>query len=575
MEEEEAGTAGPAGEPAAVIGVLGAGTMGAGIAQLAARSGALTLLYDPVGEALERGFESARAGLRKEAARGRLAAAEAQAAVGRMAPVDDLRALAPCDLVIEAVPERIDLKHEIYRALSQIVTEECVLATNTSSLLVTAIAAAASRPERVVGMHFFNPAPVMRLLEIVAGVESSQRALALARATGEAMGKAVIDAKDGPGFIVNRCNRPFGLEALRMLQEQVADIETIDRICRMQGGFRMGPFELMDLVGVDTGFEVSKSFFEQSFGEPRWRPSPIAARYVAAGLHGRKSGRGYYDYGGGEGSAGTGGSAAGRDRYRAEDPAALDTGPPGHGEGVLVIAGEGVLADELRGAAVQAGFEVRSPHAPTGGVLPALIVDCDCEQPSRADGQSSTSATPDRRGAVQPQGGARLLLCAGGSLGALDPGGSAVGFHVLPPLEGAELVELTRGDSSSPVAAARAERLFEALGKHVVWVGDAPGLVLGRIVCQVINESAFALGEGVGEAHDIDTGMVLGLSHPRGPLQWADEIGLDHVLAVLGALWEEYREERYRPAPELRRLAHAGRLGRAAGAGFFDYAAPS
>jgi 3-hydroxybutyryl-CoA dehydrogenase len=316
----------------------------------------------------------------------------------------------------------------------------------------------------------------------------------------------------------------------------------------------------MDLVGVDTGFEVSKSFFEQSFGEPRWRPSPIAARYVAAGLHGRKSGRGYYDYGGGEGSAGTGGSAAGRNRYRVEDPAALDTGPPGHGEGVLVIAGEGVLADELRGAAVQAGFEVRSPHAPTGGVLPALIVDCDCEQPSRADGQSSTSATPDRRGAVQPQGGARLLLCAGGSLGALDPGGSAVGFHVLPPLEGAELVELTRGDSSSPVAAARAERLFEALGKHVVWVGDAP---------------AFALGEGVGEAHDIDTGMVLGLSHPRGPLQWADEIGLDHVLAVLGALWEEYREERYRPAPELRRLAHAGRLGRAAGAGFFDYAAPS
>jgi 3-hydroxybutyryl-CoA dehydrogenase len=571
MEEEEAGTAGPAGEPAAVIGVLGAGTMGAGIAQLAARSGALTLLYDPVGEALERGFEGARAGLHKEVARGRLAAGEAQAAVQRLAPVDDLRALAPCELVIEAVPERIDLKHEIYRALSQIVTEECVLATNTSSLLVTAIAAAASRPERVVGMHFFNPAPVMRLLEIVAGVESSQRALALARATGEAMGKAVIDAKDGPGFIVNRCNRPFGLEALRMLQEQLADIETIDRICRMQGGFRMGPFELMDLVGVDTGFEVSRSFFEQSFGEPRWRPSPIAARYVAAGLHGRKSGRGYYDYGGGQGSTEAGGSSAGRGPYRADDPAALDTGPPGHGEGVLVIAGEGVLADELRGAAVRAGFEVRSPHAPTGGVLPALIVNCDCEQPPRADGRSSTSSKPERRGAVQPQGGARLLLCAGGSLGALDPGGSAVGFHVLPPLEGAELVELTRGDSSSPVAAARAERLFQALGKHVVWVGDAPGLVLGRIVCQVINESAFALGEGVGEAQDIDTGMVLGLSHPRGPLEWADQIGLDHVLAVLGALWEEYREERYRPAPELRRLAHAGRLGRAAGAGFFDY----
>ncbi len=201
------------------------------------------------------------------------------------------------------MPERIDLKHELYRALSEIVTEECVLATNTSSLLVTAIAAGASSPQRVVGMHFFNPAPVMRLLEVVAGVESSTQALALARATGEAMGKTVIVAKDGPGFIVNRCNRPFGLEALRLLAERIADIEMIDRICRMEGGFRMGPFELMDLVGVDTGFEVSKSFFEQSFGEPRWRPSPIAARYVAAGLYGRKSGRGYYDYGGGEGSA--------------------------------------------------------------------------------------------------------------------------------------------------------------------------------------------------------------------------------------------------------------------------------
>jgi 3-hydroxybutyryl-CoA dehydrogenase len=560
MEDEGAGTAGPAGEAAAVIGVLGAGTMGAGIAQLACRSGAHAFLYDPIKEALERGIEGARAGLQKEVARGRLKDVEAQAAAERLQPVEDLGALGACELVIEAVPERIDLKHEIYRALSEVVSEECVLATNTSSLLVTAIAAAASRPERVVGMHFFNPAPVMRLLEIVAGVESSQRALAVARATGEAMGKTVIDAKDGPGFIVNRCNRPFGLEALRMLAEQLADVETIDRICRLQGGFRMGPFELMDLVGVDTGFEVSKSFFEQSFGEPRWRPSPIAARYVAAGLHGRKSGRGYYDYAGGGGP------------YRAEDPAPLQSGEPGHGEGVLVIAGEGVLADELRGAAVQAGYEVRSPHAPTGGVLPALIVDCASEGPVRADTRSSRSQ-PDRRGAVQPQGGARLLLCARGSLGALDPEGSAVGFHVLPPFQQAGLVELTRSDSSSPVAAARAERFFQALGKHVSWVGDAPGLVLGRIVCQVINESAFALGEGVGAAEDIDTGMVLGLSHPRGPLAWADEIGLDHVLAVLGALWQEYREERYRPAPELRRLANSGRLGRASGAGFFDHGA--
>jgi 3-hydroxybutyryl-CoA dehydrogenase len=231
--------------------------------------------------------------------------------------------------------------------------------------------------------------------------------------------------------------------------------------------------------------------------------------------------------------------------------------------------------EELRDAAAQAGYEVRSPHAPTGGVLPALVIDCDGSPPSDGPASASSAAQPDRRGAVQPQGGARLLLCATGSLGTLDPAGSAVGFHVLPPLAQAQLVELTRSDSSSPVAAARAERFFQALGKHVAWVGDAPGLVLGRIVCQVINESAFALGEGVGGAADIDIGMVLGLSHPRGPLEWADMIGLDHVLTVLGALSAEYREERYRPAPALAHLANAGRLGRTAGAGFFDYGAES
>ena len=542
---------------ASVIGVLGAGTMGAGIAQLAARSGARTLLYDPFPEALARGIASAEDGLRKEMVKGRISEEDAAAASERLQPVEDMTALAECELVIEAAPERLELKHEMYAKLSEIVGEQCVLATNTSSLLVTAIASGATHPERVVGMHFFNPAPLMRLLEVIAGVQSSPAALALAQATGEAMGKTVILAKDGPGFIVNRCNRPFGLEALRLLQERIADVETIDRICRLEGGFRMGPFELFDLVGVETGFEISQSFYAQSFGEPRWQPSMIAARQVAAGLYGRKTGRGYYDYGGG--------------RHRPEDPPAPEPATPGNGEGVVVISGESVLADELRHAATAAGYEVRSPHAPTGGVLPALVLDCEAA-PARQQSQASAQeGRPDRRGAPHPQGGARVVLCANGSLSALDPGGSAVGFHVLGPLASAGLVELTRSESSSPVAAARAERFFGALGKHVAWVGDAPGLVLGRIYCQVINESAFALGEGVGSARDIDTGMVLGLSHPRGPLEWADEIGLDHVLAVLNALCDEYREERYRPAPALRQLVAAGRLGRETGAGFFEH----
>jgi len=528
-----------------VIGVLGAGTMGAGIAQLAARAGAETLLYDPIEDALEAGLRKAREGHEREAARGRLSAEEAAGASERLHPVSELGRLGACELVIEAVPERLELKHELLEALSSIVAEDCVLATNTSSMLVTEIARAASVPERVVGMHFFNPAPVMRLLEVVAGERSAEQPLLIAEATGRAMGKTVIRAADGPGFLVNRCNRPFGLEALRLLQEQIGEIETIDRICRMGGGFRMGPFELMDLVGVDTGFEVSKSFYAQSFGEPRWKPSPITTRYVAAGLHGRKTGRGYYDYS----ATPTGGS------YRSEDPGPTEA-TMAAGEGVVVISGSNTLATELRDAATAAGYEVRSPHAPSGGVLPSLAIDCDS---SPAEGSAE----------LEPgSGGAQLVLCAGTSLARVNPGGSAVGFHALPPFADAGLVELTRSESSSPVAAARAERFFNTLGKHVAWVGDAPGLVLGRIVCQVINEAAFALGEGVGSAEDIDLGMELGVSHPRGPFAWADLIGLEHVLSVLQALCDEYREERYRPAPALRRLVAAGKLGRGGTGGF-------
>jgi 3-hydroxybutyryl-CoA dehydrogenase len=318
-------------------------------------------------------------------------------------------------------------------------------------------------------MHFFNPAPLMRLLEVIAGLMSNERSLALADATGLIMGKDVIRASDGPGFIVNRCNRPFGLEALRLLGEQIADVPTIDRIVRMGGGFRMGPFELSDLVGVDTGFDVSKSFYELSFGEPRWRPSPIQARQVAAGLHGRKVGRGYYDY-------------TGEGPHRPPDP-----DPPRLG-GDAVVTGNGPLAKALQALAA-------------GRSGPRIAVE--------------------------------------------GLGGTVEGepFYAIVPLA---LVEIT-GDAG--------EAAFRGLGLHTERIQPAPGGVLGRIVCQLINESAFALGEGVGTAEDIDKGMMLGLSHPRGPFAWMEEIGADHVLRTLEAVGNEYREERYRPAPALRRLA--------------------
>jgi 3-hydroxybutyryl-CoA dehydrogenase len=505
------------------IGVVGAGTMGAGIAQLACLAGARTLLHDPVTEALERGLERVPADLERGAQRGRWSAEDAAAAAERLEGAPDLGALSACGLIIEAAPEALDLKRGIFEELSRL-APEAVLASNTSSIPVTAIAGAAADPARVVGMHFFNPAPLMRLVEVVAGVDSGDEALAVARATGEAMGRRVIDAADGPGFLVNRCSRPFGLEALRLVQEGIAGVEEIDRICRLAGGFRMGPFELQDLVGIDVGHEVARSFHELSFGEPRWRPSPLSARMVAAGRLGRKTGRGWYAYGDGP--------------HRPEDP---EPPEPGGGAGrLVVIGGDLPVAEELRELAAQAGWAAMEPLGAEGEV-PWLAIDCGAE--------------PDD---PPLQGGPIAMLCADGSLHALDPGGGAVGFHALPPLADGRLVELTRSPTTTGPAAERAETFFGSLGRHVAWVGDAPGLVLGRIVCQLVNEAAFAVGEGVGSAEDVDAGMTLGLNHPRGPFAWAEAIGPEHVVAVLDGLHAELGEERYRVAPALRRLAAGG-----------------
>jgi 3-hydroxybutyryl-CoA dehydrogenase len=486
-----------------VIGVVGAGTMGAGIAQLAAQAGARALLHDPIPEALDAGIEKARERLK---GRGELEAAA------------DLAALAGAGLVIEAAPEDLELKRRLFTEIAQHVGEDCVLATNTSSLSVTEIAQGVPGPERVVGMHFFNPPPVMKLVEIVAGERSGDAALAVARATGEAMGRRPIDAADGVGFLVNRCNRPFALEGLRLVEQRIATPEQIDRIVRMAGGFKMGPFELMDLVGIDVGFTIAKSFWEQSFHEPRWRPSPLQAKAVAAGRLGRKSGEGWYRYPDG----------------RPEDP---EPPAPGGGDGLIVIAGESELSDALWEAAADAGWDVSTP-AEAEGEVPFLILDCGHDD-----------ATP-------LQGGPQLLLCDAAPLAAQDPGGPSAGFHLVPPL--GRLAELAATDSTNPATLAAAERFFGTLGMVTERVGDAPGLVLGRIAAQLVNEACFAVGDGVGSPSDVDTGMVLGLNHPRGPLEWGDAIGTAQVLALLTALHEEYGEERYRPAPALLRAARAG-----------------
>jgi len=279
------------------IGVVGAGTMGAGIAQIAALGGYETRLHDPVPAALEKGTARLRTSLTKGAAKGLWNEEEAEAASARAGAARNFEELCECDLVIEAAPEDLELKRGLFAGLAETCGAKAILATNTSSLPVTEIGAGVPDPERIVGMHFFNPPALMKLVEVVATERSSKEALAATTEVGRRMGRTPIQAKDSPGFIANRLARPFTLESLRMLAEGVADAATIDRVCRLGGGFRMGPFELIDLIGLDVNLSVARSFYRQG-GEPeRWRPSPIQAQMVEEGKLGRKSGRGFYAYG--------------------------------------------------------------------------------------------------------------------------------------------------------------------------------------------------------------------------------------------------------------------------------------
>ncbi len=282
------------------VGVVGAGTMGAGIAQIAALGGYETFLYEIDEKQLERGLEMIRSGMSRGAERGRWSEADAEAALERIRTDTLIELLRDRELVIEAAPEDLDLKRNLFERLASVCGPETVLATNTSSLSVTAIASSVSEPERIVGMHFFNPPALMELIEIVAGDESGEAALDIATGVGRGMGRTPIRARDSVGFVANRCVRPFFLESLRMLSAGIAAHDEIDRIVRLGAGLRMGPFELMDLIGIDVNFAVARSFWEQSFGEPRWRPVPLHERMVASGRLGRKTGRGFYSYETGE-----------------------------------------------------------------------------------------------------------------------------------------------------------------------------------------------------------------------------------------------------------------------------------
>ncbi|UUZ65678.1 3-hydroxyacyl-CoA dehydrogenase [Polaromonas sp. P1-6] len=487
--------------------VIGAGTMGSGIAEVAAVAGHTVYLRDANDAAIERGLGMIRVSLDKRVARGKLDSAVRDAVLARVHPTMPDGALAGVGLVIEVIYEDLEAKVKALSALEPQLAPDAIVATNTSSLSVTALAGRLARPERVVGMHFFNPATVLPLVEVVSGHATAPEVADTIFATAQAWGKVPVNCRSTPGFIVNRVARPFYGEALRLLQEQAGSPATLDAVMRESGGFRMGPCELMDLIGHDVNFAVTRSVYEAFFDDPRYKPSLMQKDLVDAGWLGRKSGRGFYDY---------------REGAEPVKPAEAEVGrAPAL---VRVEGGLGAaqgLADLL---ATRGGMRVE--HVPGDGLL-------------RVDGL--VLALTDGRTATER---AAVL------------GEPVVLFDLALDYATCTRIAIAPAAQCGAHDVARAAGFFAVLGKQVSLLADVPGMPVMRTVAMLVNEGAEAVYQGIASADSVDAAMRKGVNYPVGPMEWGRRIGYATVLDALRNIGASYSEDRYRASVWLQREVH-------------------
>jgi 3-hydroxybutyryl-CoA dehydrogenase len=479
--------------------------MGQGIAQILAQAGLDVKLYDTVPGKADASARQIADVFDRLASKGKIGGDDAASAKARIRPVSDIAQLSHCTVVFEAILEDLAVKRELFTRLESLVADDCILATNTSSLLVTAIAAGCRRPERVAGAHFFNPVPLMKIVEIIPGVRTHANVTDQLAALVRFSGHAAVHVADTPGFLINHAGRGLYTEGIRILSEGIAPVRAIDDVLRDAAGFRLGPFQLFDLTGLDVSFPVLQQIYHAYFEEPRFRPVPLLQRQVAAGLFGRKVGRGFYDYG--------------------THSQALAEVIPDAGPKVVWISPDDRLAHEwVVERMIAAGITVSdAATAPSDAILLVLAIGTD-----------ATSAAVERGLDLE-----RTM--------ALDP--------LLPNPKRLTIM---------PTVATSTEyrdSLHAMLARSgpVTLIHDSPGFIAQRVIAMIVNTSADIAQQQIASPTDIDLAVQLGLGYPSGPLDLGDKVGATAILTILDRLHVFYGDPRYRASPWLRRRALAKR----------------
>jgi 3-hydroxybutyryl-CoA dehydrogenase len=579
------------------VGVVGCGTMGSGICEVVARSGFDVRFSEMSAETERAGRERIERSVGRAVKREKLSQSEADTLLGHLSSTTDLADLADCDLVFEAVPEKLELKRETFAALDRVLKPEAVLATNTSSLPVIDMAVATNRPDRVVGFHFFNPATVMKLVELVHTVATDEEVIESAKQFADGLGKVAVPCRDRAGFIANLLLFPYLNAATRMFDQGYATREDIDASMQLGCGHPMGPLSLLDLIGLDSAYEICEALWRQ------WRdyqdaPPPLLKQFVTAGYLGRKTGRGFY-------------------RYEApESPKIVDARPEDDGNtassfGTVGIVGTGVMASAIAEVIARAGGEVvlrgrsestidkakaavgtsleravgkgKLEQTDADGVLERVTTTLDFEDLAECDlvveavtedldTKSSIFKKLDE--ATKPDA---VLATTTSSLTVVDLAAATgrpdkvIGLHFFNPATVMRLVEVIRTVATADDVEKRCIAWVRSLGKRPVRCRDRAGFIVNFLLFPYLNDAVHMHEEGYGAPADIDAAMKLGCGHPMGPFELIDIVGLDVTFAILDSLHEEFRERRYAPAPLLEHMVRAGYLGRKSGRGFYDY----